>query len=137
MRRKMTLETVRFGLKLWVRRKRVNYLQVPVLPAFDSVPSKPSLARPQKKNKELGDFNRIMNRSAPVRSAVWQPTGQQHRSKQKQFHMFIYSIILYRLINDKFSVLRIFLYIRENCPDIADHRALQVSIIEKQFKSIN
>ena len=53
-------------------------LQVPVLPALSSVPPKPSLARPQRKNKELGDFNRIMNRSGnrPAPN-VWSPSGAQ------------------------------------------------------------
>ena len=53
-------------------------LQVPVLPALSSVPPKPSLARPQRKNKELGDFNRIMNRSGnrPAPN-VWSPSVAQ------------------------------------------------------------
>ena len=43
---------------------------------MNNVPARPSMARPQKQNKEIGDFNRIMNRSSNKPSAIWKPSGQ-------------------------------------------------------------
>ena len=51
----------------------VIFIQVPVLPAFDSVPSRPSLAKPQRRHKELSDFNKITSRNNRPLPPIFKP----------------------------------------------------------------